>query len=74
MLAACPEGSGRQFRCDDGRYIPEEWKCDGETDCADHSDEAAELCDGKYFDNRELPRTAMQWCGIVILCLPGPLQ
>ncbi|XP_014221695.1 sortilin-related receptor-like [Trichogramma pretiosum] len=29
-----------QFACDSGACIPEFWKCDGDNDCGDHSDEA----------------------------------
>ncbi|GBM44382.1 Low-density lipoprotein receptor-related protein 4, partial [Araneus ventricosus] len=34
--AACRD---REFRCDDGLCINVDWKCDGENDCDDMSDE-----------------------------------
>lgn len=40
-----------EFRCkDSGRCIPARWKCDGEDDCGDESDEPKEEC-GKTFFN-----------------------
>jgi len=40
--AKCEES---QFQCSNGRCIPLLWKCDGDEDCSDGSDESA--C-GKY--------------------------
>ena len=28
-----------QFRCDNGRCVPEDYRCDGDDDCSDDSDE-----------------------------------
>lgn len=42
-----------EFRCkDSGRCIPARWKCDGEDDCGDASDEPKEECGMEQLDDR----------------------
>lgn len=42
-----------EFRCkDSGRCIPARWKCDGEDDCGDASDEPKEECGMEQLDGR----------------------
>uniref|UniRef100_A0A3B4XAY3 Uncharacterized protein n=1 Tax=Seriola lalandi dorsalis TaxID=1841481 RepID=A0A3B4XAY3_SERLL len=37
-----------QFKCRNGRCIPQSWKCDVDDDCGDNSDEPLEEC-SKYY-------------------------
>ncbi|PIO69125.1 Low-density lipoprotein receptor domain class A [Teladorsagia circumcincta] len=56
LVVALTCGVG-QFSCD-GHCVPLKWKCDGETDCADGSDElsfcgSSNLCIHGMFENHE---------------------
>ena len=39
----CDEG---QFLCKNKRCIPNQWKCNGENNCGDKSDELPDVCQG----------------------------
>ena len=39
-----PQCQSGEFACKNNRCIQERWKCDGDNDCLDNSDEAPELC------------------------------
>ncbi|CAL8335883.1 unnamed protein product [Lota lota] len=39
-----PQCQAGEFACRNSRCIQERWKCDGDNDCLDNSDEALELC------------------------------
>uniref|UniRef100_A0A663N6G7 Prolow-density lipoprotein receptor-related protein 1 n=1 Tax=Athene cunicularia TaxID=194338 RepID=A0A663N6G7_ATHCN len=41
-----PQCQPGEFACKNNRCIQERWKCDGDNDCLDNSDEAPELCRG----------------------------
>lgn len=43
-IQGCSSGSGETFSCGDGDEIPADWRCDGEEDCDNGSDEAG--CSG----------------------------
>ena len=42
MVKGCTKD---HFKCDNGECVPSVWKCDGESDCSDDSDESD--CGGK---------------------------
>lgn len=46
-----PQCQPGEFACKNNRCIQDRWKCDGDNDCLDNSDETAELCrKKKYYD------------------------
>lgn len=39
-----PQCQPGEFACKNNRCIQERWKCDGDNDCLDNSDETLDLC------------------------------
>ena len=52
MLPGFPACHSGQFRCQNGLCIPNRWRCDGYSDCADNSDE--KNCTVGCLDNKFL--------------------
>ncbi|XP_077865949.1 low-density lipoprotein receptor-related protein 1-like, partial [Saccoglossus kowalevskii] len=42
--AGSPTCDANEFECNNGRCILMDWKCDGDNDCTDNSDEEPEMC------------------------------
>lgn len=47
-----PQCQPGEFACANNRCIQERWKCDGDNDCLDNSDEAPALCRESLFPPR----------------------
>lgn len=62
-----------EFRCkDSGRCIPARWKCDGEDDCGDASDEPKEECGkDRVADGEGKERTLLTGPHLYLSCLFG---
>lgn len=43
-----PSCKGDEFNCTNGRCIPKQWMCDGDSDCTDGEDERVENGCGKF--------------------------
>ncbi|XP_077986464.1 uncharacterized protein LOC144440893 isoform X2 [Glandiceps talaboti] len=41
-----------EFTCDNGECVPKHWKCDGDVDCGDGSDESTATCEGHVIPSR----------------------
>lgn len=64
-----PQCQPGEFACKNNRCIQDRWKCDGDNDCLDNSDETAELCrkNTLTFNLKlprcvELPHKCSAWC------------
>lgn len=49
-----PQCQPGEFACSNSRCIQERWKCDGDNDCLDNSDEAPALCRESLLHSRPL--------------------